>query len=64
LWFQKGVTANTCPTASVTGGGAGVHYVREQKKLKARKMPENAAESSPSSARCVERFLAYQHHCF
>jgi len=40
-------------TACVTGGGAGVDNVREQEKLEARKMLENATESPPSSARFV-----------
>ena len=33
--------------------GAGVDSVREQEKLEARKMPENAAESHTSGARFV-----------
>jgi len=41
------------PTVCVTGAGAGVDSVREQKKLEARKMLENAAESPASSARFV-----------
>jgi hypothetical protein len=44
------------PTVGVTGAGAGVDNVREQKKTAARKMFENAAESPASSARCVGRF--------
>jgi hypothetical protein len=44
------------PTVCVTGAGAGVDNVREQKKTEARKMFENAAESPASSARCVGRF--------
>jgi len=36
-----------------TGAGAGVDNVWEQKKLEARKMLENAAESPASSARFV-----------
>jgi hypothetical protein len=43
-------------TVCVTGAGAGVDNVREQKKHEARKMFENAAESPASSARCVGRF--------
>jgi len=39
-------------TVSVTGGGDNVW---EQRKLEARKMLENAAESPPSSARIVGR---------
>jgi hypothetical protein len=38
------------PTVCVTGAGAGVDSVREQRKLEARKMLENAAESPASSA--------------
>jgi hypothetical protein len=41
------------PTVCVTGAGAGVDSVREQEKLEARKMLENAAESPASSARFV-----------
>ena len=41
------------PTVCVTGIGAGVDNVWEQKKLEARKMLENAAESPASSARFV-----------
>ena len=37
------------------GAGAGVDSVWEQKKLEARKMLENAAESPASSARFVGR---------
>jgi hypothetical protein len=36
---------------------AGVDSVWEQKKLEARKMPENAAESHQSAARFVGRFM-------
>jgi len=43
------------PTVCVTGAGAGVDSVWEQKKTEARKMPENAAESPASSARFVRR---------
>ncbi len=38
---------------SVTGAGAGVDSAWEQKKLEARKMLENAAESHTSGARFV-----------
>jgi hypothetical protein len=38
------------PTVCVTGAGAGVDSVREQEKLEARKILENAAESPASSA--------------
>jgi hypothetical protein len=44
-------------TVCVTGGGTGVDNVWEQEKLEARKMLENAAESPPSSARCVSQPL-------
>jgi hypothetical protein len=40
-------------TACVTGAGAGVDSVREQKKLEARKLSKKAAESPASSARFV-----------
>ena len=46
------------PTVCVTGAGAGVDSAWEQKKLEARKLLENAAESPASSARCVRRFLS------
>ncbi len=46
-----------CPTACVTCVWAGVDSVWEQKKLEARKMLENAAESHTSGARVVGRFL-------
>jgi hypothetical protein len=41
------------PTVCATGAGAGVDSAWEQKKLEARKLPENAAESPASSARFV-----------
>jgi len=44
-------------TVCVTGAGAGVDSVWEQKKLEARKMLEKRAESPASSARFVGRFL-------
>jgi hypothetical protein len=44
-------------TVCVTGAGAGVDSVWEQKKLEARKLLENAAESPASSARYVGRFF-------
>ena len=44
-------------TVCVTGAGAGVDSVREQRKLEARKMLVNRAESPASSARFVGRFL-------
>jgi hypothetical protein len=46
-----------CPTVCVTGRWAGVDNAWEQRKLEARKMLENAAESHLSSARFVRRFL-------
>jgi len=46
-------SARERPTVCVTGAGAGVDNVWEQKKLEARKMLENAAESPASSARFV-----------
>jgi hypothetical protein len=42
--------ARNCPTVCVSGGWAGVDSAWEQRKLEARKMPENAAESPASSA--------------
>jgi hypothetical protein len=47
-------------TVCVTGAGAGVDSVWEQKKLEARKMLENAAESPASSARFVGRLSFYK----
>jgi hypothetical protein len=44
-------------TVCVTCVWAGVDSVREQEKLEARKMLENAAESHTSGARFVRRFL-------
>jgi len=44
-----------CPTVGVTRKWAGVDSVLEQRKLEARKMLENAAESPASSARFVGR---------
>ena len=41
----------------VTRGRAGVDNVEEQRKLEARKMLENAAESSASSARFVGQIV-------
>jgi len=52
-------------TVCVTGGGADVDNDWEQEKLEARKMIENAAESPPSSARCVSPHLIFMdmvHH--
>ena len=46
-------------TVCVSGGGADVDSAWEQKKLAARKMPVNRAESPPSTARFVSR--AYVH---
>ena len=47
------------PTVCVTGAGAGVDSAWEQKKLEARKMLENAAESPASSARFVSLLLCF-----
>lgn len=44
-------------TVCVTCVWAGVDSAWEQKKLEARKMPENAAESHTSGARCVGQVL-------
>jgi hypothetical protein len=46
------------PTARVGCGGWGVDSVWEQKKLEARKMLENGAESHLSAARCVGCHIA------
>ena len=48
LTFARG-----CPTVCVTCVWAGWDSVREQEKLEARRMPENAAESHTSGARGV-----------
>jgi len=45
------------PTVCVTGAGAGVDSVWEQKNIEARKMPVNRADSPASSARFVRRDL-------
>jgi hypothetical protein len=48
-----------CPTVCVSRWWAGRDSLREQKKLEARKMPENGAESHQSAARFVGvRFVA------
>jgi hypothetical protein len=44
------------PTVCVTGAGVGVDSVWEQRKLEARKLLINRAESLASSARGVGRF--------
>jgi hypothetical protein len=44
-------------TVCVTGAGAGVDSAWEQRKLEAREMLENAADSPASSARFVRRGL-------
>ena len=44
-------------TVCVTGAGAGVDSAREQRKLEARKMLENAADSPASSARFVSHLF-------
>jgi len=59
--------ASCRPTVCVTGAGAGVDSVWEQRKLEARKLLENAAESPASSARCVGRLferskVMFEHH--
>jgi len=48
------ISLESSPTVCVTGAGAGVDSVRDQKKLEARKMLENAAESPASSAPFVD----------
>jgi hypothetical protein len=48
------------PTVCVTGAGAGMDSVWEQRKLEARKILENAAESPASSARFVSPLLILQ----
>jgi hypothetical protein len=57
--FSKCLRYFRRPTVGVTGAGEGVDSVWGQKKLDARKMLENAAESPASSARCVGRFLLW-----
>jgi len=52
---MRGEHAGTRPMICVSGGGAGWDSLREQEKLEARKMLENAAESRQSGARCVSR---------
>jgi hypothetical protein len=49
-WRYIKVTDHSSPTVYVTGAGVGVDSAWEQKKLKARKMLENAVESPASSA--------------
>jgi hypothetical protein len=49
-----------CPTVCVTRKWAGWENAWEQKKLEARKLLENRAESHLSGARFVRRFCAYQ----
>jgi hypothetical protein len=39
------VVSRDGPTVCVTGGGAGMDYAREQRKLEARRMLENGDES-------------------
>jgi len=48
-------------TVCVTGAGVGVDSAWEQKKLEARKMLENAAESPASSARFVGWLFVLQY---
>ena len=48
------------PTVCVSGFWAGVDSAWEQKKLEARKMLENAAESPASSARFVSPVFAHK----
>ncbi|CAG0947360.1 hypothetical protein ANRL1_04013 [Anaerolineae bacterium] len=51
-----------CPTVCVTGTGAGVDKVWEQKKHDARKMLENGDESHTSTARFVGRVLGIKNY--
>jgi len=52
--IRKMIFSQHLTTAVIsTGAGAGVDSVREQRKLEARKILENAAESPASSARFV-----------
>jgi hypothetical protein len=47
-------------TVRISGGEAGVDSAGSRKKLEARKMLENAAESPPPNARCVwQRFSSF-----
>jgi len=50
-------------TVCVTGAGADVDSVWEQKKPEARKMLVNRADSPASSARFVGRFSPSQNYC-
>lgn len=45
------------PTVCITGAEAGVDSAWEQRKLEARKMPVNRADSPASSARGVGRWM-------
>ena len=45
------------PTVCVTGGGAGKDNAREQEKLAARKMTENAKEPPPYTTHFVGRLV-------
>jgi len=56
LLFPSMRDTSSRPTVGVTGAGAGVDNVWEQKKPEARKMLENATESPASSARFVGQF--------
>ena len=58
LHFVQFYTFSTVSTVCVTGAGAGVDSAWEPRKLEARKMLENAAESPASSARGVSPVLA------
>ena len=53
-----------CRTVCVTCVWAGVDSVREQEKLEARKMLENAAESHTSGARFVRQVLEHERPFF
>jgi hypothetical protein len=56
IWFTSANLAfEPRPTACVTGAWAGVDFAWEQKKLEARKMLVNRAESHTSGARFVGR---------
>lgn len=58
------IYSNDHLTVCVTGAGAGRDSAREQRKLEARKMLENAAESPASSARFVRSVLIGKVYAF
>ena len=63
LFSLKEFSANGL-TVCVTGAGAGVDSAWEQKKLEARKLLLEAADSQKSAARCVSRLYAISKACW